>query len=271
VTIAMKAKPYWYGTETLTSTTSSSTPFVTAELVNNSGDVPALGRLIITDTATQSRRHVEWGLEGPLTYNASTSLLIDSDDMVTSGFGGTATTQSGAYDPNASGNSVIGITARTTPAAVAGTGNLSHIGAFRVIARVYSDASTLETRLSWRESDGTLISNSWKPHRGNSLWQELDLGSVSISAVLAGTQRWTGQFEMRTTSGTATARLDYAVLVPVSAGYGKARGTYTYSPGVLSGLDDFSAITAALDADTADLGGTWATSGSATDFVSPTP
>jgi hypothetical protein len=78
LSITLTCKPYWRGTETLTSTASSSTPFVT-QTVTNTGDVPGLGRLIVTDTATQSRRYVEWGVEGPLTYNASTSLLVDSD------------------------------------------------------------------------------------------------------------------------------------------------------------------------------------------------
>lgn len=268
ITVAMKAKPYWRGEETLTSTTSSSTPFVTAELVNNSGDVPALGRLIVTDTATQSRRHVEWGLEGPLTYNAATSLLIDSDDMVTSGFGGTATTQSGAYDPNASGNSVVGITARTAVAAMAGVGNLSHVGAFKVKARVYSDASTLSVRLSWRAADGPMSSNSWATHAGGSTWRELDLGTITIPAVLTGTQRWTGQVEVKTSTGTATVRVDYLELIPTTCGYGKARGIYAYAAGPLSGLDDFASTTAGsnLNTRTAVLGGSWATSGSTTDF-----
>jgi hypothetical protein len=91
-TIELTCKPYWRGTETLTSTSSSSTPFVAFEIAGVTGDVPALGRLIVTDTATQSRRHVEWGLEGPLTYNSATSLLVDSDDMVTSGFAGAQAT-----------------------------------------------------------------------------------------------------------------------------------------------------------------------------------
>lgn len=64
LTIEMTCKPYWRGTEVLTSTASSSSPFVTLEVANVTGDVPALGRLIVTDTATQSRRHVEWGARG---------------------------------------------------------------------------------------------------------------------------------------------------------------------------------------------------------------
>lgn len=270
LTITLTCKPFWYGTETLTSTTSSSTPFVTAEIVNSIGDVPALGRLIITDTATQSRRHVEWGLEGPLTYDPATSLLIDSDDMITSGFGGTQATLSGAYDPNASGNSAIWITAQSAATAMCGTGNLSHIGAFRVKARVWADLATTQVRLSWRAGDGPLSSNAWADHSGGSAWWELDLGMVTIPAVTAGTQRWTGQIEARarTSSGTSTVWVDYLVLMPVTAGYGKARAIPTGTAGAVVAYDNFTSTTsgANLNGGVAPAGGTWATSGAATDF-----
>jgi hypothetical protein len=82
VAVSLTCQPYWIGTETLTSTNSSSTPLNAFEITGVTGDIPALGRIIITDTATQSRRHVEWGIEGPLTYNSSTSLIVDSDNMV---------------------------------------------------------------------------------------------------------------------------------------------------------------------------------------------
>ena len=99
-TIELTCAPYWRGQEQLTGTVAGSAVFVSMEAPNVTGDVPALGRLIITDTAGQLRRHVEWGLEGPLTYNPATSLLLDSDNLVTSGFAGAQTTVSvGAYDP----------------------------------------------------------------------------------------------------------------------------------------------------------------------------
>ena len=52
-------------------------------------------------------------------------------------------------------------------------------------------------------------------------------------------------------------------------GYGEARATYSYQPGVMVGYDDFTGITAgtALNARTAPTGGSWATSGSATDWI----
>jgi hypothetical protein len=239
------------------------------------GDIDALGELIVTDAATQSRRHVEWGLEGPLTYNNATSLLVDSDDMVTSGFSGAQATTTGAYDPNAAGNNSVSLTlVAGTTTAIAGTGNLSHVGVFRVKARVQSGSLSNQFRLSWKALDGPMNHNAWVSPivSGATDWQELDLGTITIPAATLGTQRWTGQIEVAAaTSSPGTAVVDYLVLVPQADGYGVARSAYTYSPGVSSAFDAFVGTTAgvALGVRTAPLGGSWATSGDATDFAFP--
>jgi len=268
-TIRMVCKPYWRGTETLVSTASSSTPFVAQEITGVTGDIPALGRLIVTDTATQHRRHVEWGVEGQF-YNAATSLLVDSDDMVVSGFGGTQTTTTGAYDPNAAGNNSITCALTTNATGVAGVGNLSHVGTFLVKGRVQATAALVEVRLVWQAADGPVTANDWVTLTvGASAWEELDLGTITVPVVLAGTQRWTGRIEARTTTGTNTLILDYLILIPTLEGYGKARATTANTAGTVTGYDQFTSTTAGnvLNARVAPAGGTWATSGVATDFV----
>jgi hypothetical protein len=271
VTVEMTCAPYWRGTETLTSTASSSTPFVTLEVAGVTGDIPALGRLIVTDTASQSRRHVEWGLEGPLTYNSSTSLLVDSDNMVTSGFAGSQSSAiAGAYDPNAAGtSSIVASLFLGLPTAVCSTGNLSHVGSFRVKARVYGTAGA-EVRLSWRSGDASVSANSWAVLSRESQWTEVDLGTITVPVASVGSQRWTGTVEaIHRTFNNAGLYVDYLVLVPVSDGYGKARAQYLSAPGVISGYDSFITTTAgvALNGRVAPAGGTWATSGDATDFL----
>jgi hypothetical protein len=272
VAVSLTCQPYWIGTETLTSTNSSSTPINAFEITGVTGDIPALGRIIITDTATQSRRHVEWGIEGPLTYNSSTSLIVDSDNMVVTGFSGVQAVTTGAYDPNAAGNNSITlspIAGATT--AMAGTGDpLSHVGVFRVKARVQSSSLGNLFRLSWKAGDGPTNHNTWATPISVSGWIELDLGTITIPATVLGTQRWTGQVEVQgdaTTPGTVA--LDYLILVPQADGYGKARAAWSYSSGVLVAYDTFTTTTAgnALNTRVAPLGGTWATSGDATDFV----
>ncbi len=267
ISVTLTCKPYWRGTEVLTSTASSSTPLVTLEVANVPGDVPALGRLIVTDTATQTRRHVEWGLESRY-YNAATSLLIDSDSMTVAGFAGAQTIGSG-YDPNATGTNVIRATLYSTPLTVCGTGDQAHIGRFRVKARVSPSAVPVYTRLAWQVGDGPWSRNAWDGIETVTGFTELDLGLIHIPPVTAGTQRWRGQIEMWTPVDGTTADVDYLILIPADEGYGKARGAYLAGPGVLNGYDRFKNTTAgnALNLRTATLGGAWATSGATTDFV----
>lgn len=270
LTVKLDCKPYGAGTEVSAGTAAGTAPIVTKELTSILGDVPAEARLVVTDTASKLRRHAEWGLEGPLTYNASTSLMIDSDDMVTSGFSGAQATTSGAYDPNASGNNSV--TATPVPGAttaICGTGNLSHIGVFRVKARIKVGSVSNQFRLSWRSGDGPMSSNSWVSASATD-WVELDLGSIRIAPVVSGTQRWTGQVEVLGAASPGTVVIDYLVLMPQSSGYGIARAAYSiYSPGVVQAYDNFTGTTAAaaLGTRAAPLGGSWATSGDATDFV----
>jgi hypothetical protein len=272
ISLELTCQPYGVGARVVYgSTTTNSTPFQVLELPTIPGDIDALGELIVTDAATQSRRHVEWGLEGPLTYNAATSLLIDSDDMVTSGFSGAQATTTGAYDPNAAGNNSVSLTlVAGTTTAIAGTGNLSHVGVFRVKARIQSGSLSNEFRLSWKALDGPMNHNAWVLPLSTTDWQELDLGTITIPAATLGTQRWTGQVEIAAaTSSPGTAVVDYLVLVPQADGYGVARSAYTYSSGIATGYDAFVGTTAgvALGVRAAPLGGSWATSGDATDFA----
>lgn len=267
-TIVLTCKPYWRGTESLTSTASSSTPFVTLEVASIGGDIPALGRLIVTDTATQTRRHVEWGIENQF-YNSGLSLLVDSDNMTTSGYSGAGTTRTGAYDPNAAGNSVVRATLFTSPVAVCNTGALSHIGTYRVKARVFGTVDT-RVRLSWRTGDGPYSTNMWATPAIIGNWSEIDLGLVQISSVTSGTQRWDGTIQAYATGTSGTIDIDYLILVPAGEGYGKAYvPARVYQPGVLSAFDDFTATTAGggLNTRTPVLGSAWVTAGVATDFT----
>jgi len=266
-TLELTCKPYARGTEALTSTASSSTPLVTLEVANVPGDVPALGRLIVTDTASQTRRHVEWGLESRY-YNSATSLLIDSDSMTTSGFAGAQTTGSG-YDPNATGSNVVRATLYSTPLTVCSTGDQSHIGRFRVKARISPSATPVYARLAWQVGDGPWSRNPWDSIETITGFNELDLGLIHIPPVAAGTQRWRGQIEMWSTVDGTTADIDYLILIPADEGYGKARGAYLAQPGVLNGYDRFKNTTAGgtLNARVATVGGTWSSTGATTDFV----
>jgi hypothetical protein len=142
-------------------------------------------------------------------------------------------------------------------------------GSRRASQAVVGGAGTPQLRLAWQTGDGQFQANSWVVPPVNS-WRELDLGVVTVPPAVAGTQKWTGRIEASSTAAGDLLHIDYLVLVPVTAGYGKARASYSYKPGVAIGYDDFAGTTAgaALNARVAPTGGgTWATSGDATDFA----
>ncbi len=268
LTVRVVCKPFGYGTQVTGATATSSNPIVTVNQTDVTGDVPAEGRLVVTDMATQNRRHVEWGLEWR--YQSALSLIVDSDDMVTTGFSGTQATKSGAYDPNATGNNVITATLATQPVAVCGTGNLGHVGTFRVKCRLDRVAGgDVYLRLAWQEGDGPFQVSPWAFVALNNQWNEVDLGLITIPEKKLGTQRWTGRIEGYSTTAGDTINVDYLTLIPAAEGYGKARGSYSYQSGAMVARDEFTSTTAGnnLNARTAPLGGSWATSGTTTDFT----
>ena len=177
------------------------------------------------------------------------------------------------YDPNATGNNY----GRTTAYPEAWTSMLStgaqpHVGTFRVKARVVGTAARASLRLAWKVGDGALTLNDEvyaAAPSANYNTREVDLGLVTIPGASAGTQSWEGIVQVKSgySTGTTTFGLDYLVLIPVEAGYGRARGQTVPAAGTVAAADSFSQVAGALNGKTLGLGGTWATSGtSGTDF-----
>jgi hypothetical protein len=66
--------------------------------------------------------------------------------------------------------------------------------------------------------------------------------------------------------------VDYLMLIPVEAGYGKATADYAHSPGVIVARDSFAGLGSGtgLSGRTPDVGAAWVSAGVATDFVGST-
>lgn len=270
VTVTMTCDPFMRGPEVLAGTTSASTlPVVTLELTSVAGDAPAEGRLVVTDAASQSRRLVRWGIESRFYPTSSPpGLILDSDSLTA--IAGTGGTRTGAYDPGAAGNSVIRASLAPQAVAVCSTGVQAHVGTFHVFARVWAAAAgTVGVRLTWQDGDGPLRSNPYVTPSQIHAFSDIDLGTITISTVTAGTQKWLGRIDAYSSSTTDTLDVDYIYLIPAQEGYGEARGVYSFVPGTLVARDEFTSITVGtvLNARTAPAGGTWATSGVATDFT----
>ncbi len=279
IVVTMTCRPFGYGTEVVGTApagtlVTSTLPLVTLEAAGVPGDVDAEARLIVTDNATRDRRLMRWGLESRYYPTAAApGLMLDSDaDLTVAGFAGALATRTGAYDPNATGNNVISATIGQQPLAVCGTGNKTHVGTFRVFARVWAvaaDIGAVFVRLSWQDGDGPLKANTYVTPPVINAFAEVDLGLITITEKVLGTQRWTGRIEAYSSQVFATLEVDYLYLVPAGEGCGRARATYSYQPGTINGRDAFDPIAAgtALNGRVAHLGGTWATGGGATDFT----
>jgi len=281
LTVRLQCKPFMYGPDVTYGPISSATPYVAMTLTNVPGDVPADARVLVTDAATQNRRFVEVGVEWRY-FDAATSNLIESDNLVTSGCVGFQTTRTGAYDVGG-GNNVVRGTLAATPTALCASGTLTHVGTYRVKARLYAVAaqgialgaadppSGLKVRLNWQEGDGPYSANPYVSPAVSNGFSEVDLGLITIPPKRLGTQRWQGRVEAYTTNvpGTDTIDVDYLVLVPAGEGYGKARAPYGPNPEAplaASARDEFDQTAAALATKVLPVGGTWTGAGDADDF-----
>ncbi|MDQ3934162.1 MAG: hypothetical protein M3340_05975 [Actinomycetota bacterium] len=229
------------------------------------GDVPAEARAIFTDAAGQARRAVIWGVENRF-YNSATSLQVNSSALVTTGFAGVSATRSGSFNTN-----VIRAGLGSTPVAVCGLGNLTHVGTFRVFARLYVSGLDIRLRLRYRDGDGPLSAadRHWITPHVSEGWVELDLGVITIPEAQLGTQRWTGQIEAYSEStGTITLDVDYVDPIPAGEGFGKARAPIAFeTPTAFTARDEFNQSAGALAGKTLPQGGTWSGAGDADDFV----
>lgn len=207
-------------------------------------------------------RFLEWGIQSRY-YDPATSLLIDDGSLVTTGFAGSSGSLSGAY-----GGTAITATLTTTPVAVCGLGDLSHVGHYRVKARVKPSSGTSYARLAWSDGGGSLRANPWQSPQQVGTFIELDLGTVTISQAALGAQRWTGQIEAADwgVSG-ATFAIDYIELIPAGEGYGKARAPVVFeTPTAFGARDEFDQSAGALNGKTLPQGGTWSAAGTGADF-----
>jgi hypothetical protein len=238
-------------------------PMLEALLHGIPGDAPARGDILITDAANQARRLVELGLGS----SGAGALVLDSDSLVTSGFGGNQATRTGAYDPNASGNNVIRATLSAAPTAICGTGSQPHVGTYRVRARVHTPSSVPEFRLAWRAGAGQYELKDWVKAPATDL-ARVELGVITIPAANIGSQSWDGRVDARASDGSVVD-LDEIELLPVTLGYARNRVSASASAGVIVARDDFEGtiLGGALNGRTPPAGAPWVTSGAATDFT----
>ena len=136
LTVRFDCFPFLHGAEYSAATLSTtSARIATMDVSDVPGDVPGLGRLVITDTGTQDRGHVEIGGDR---YGYNYASPSDLDLTAASDLTALAGTLSGSY---------IGLTAGTSAIGVCEAQNLPHTGPHNVRAVVERTDATATIRV----------------------------------------------------------------------------------------------------------------------------
>jgi hypothetical protein len=268
LTIKLTCDPFIYGAESLIATvTNDASPVVTLNLPSVPGDVPALGRLVVTEDVNVARRHLVYGLE-QRNYDpvGHPSLLLGESDFTP------APTTTGI--PDQYNTHVTFAPVGSAPTAVVTADGLEHVGSFRVTARLrrvtLGGGGGSSFRVAWAVGAGDWQPGAWQSLPLDDRWYEVDLGAITVGRMPVGATTWRLRVEGVTAvdSSTAWAYCDYLALIPTDESYGKVRGSYTYESGTLTAFDNFEGTNGtALNARVAPLGGTWSTAGSTGDFT----
>lgn len=279
VSIAFAAKPFGRGTPTtLSDRTETTAPALIFTETAIDGDVPALARLVVDEDQGVDQGWMIWGVRSRYYSNAaSAALLIQAEDLTTQG-GSTKT--AGATGASGSGSNVVRNTDLTTSFVSILSGQLSasstylsHVGTYRVFARVYcptGNTGTVEVALEWAEGDFRRVTRNATVEY-ESAWEGsfrlLDLGLVSLTEVIQGTQRWEPRITARSTVVGDEIDVDYLMFVPVDEAAGEISASlYVPTPTAFVARDEFDQTAGALTGKTLPTGGTWTGAGDADDF-----
>jgi hypothetical protein len=282
-TLTLLCKPFGRGpTTTYGSASETTLPELVFTVTAPLGDVPALGKLEVTEGSAVDQWFVQWGLESHyypgsaagtttaalafsgvtrLAYNGAAALAVSGAANGTVLNQGTLTTSYGAMCSLAS----------------SGTVYPTHIGTYGVWARLYmgtANAGTVTAALEWSQADllnytrndGTVLVPSRK-----GAFLHTYLGQVRLDKVTTGVQRWDGRIIAKSTTVGDDLAVDRLYLFPVLDGYGEASGVQrAFAPTVFSARDEFEQTAGALTGKTLPTGGTWGGAGDADDFTMDT-
>jgi hypothetical protein len=224
---------------------------------------------------------VMWGVQSRYYSPATTAkLFLEAEDLTPLGTAALSTALNSTASGAGASKTVFAGDLTTTYAAILSTqasgggAHLSHVGDFRVWARVQcptANTGSVRLRLEWgsgdlrrfTQNDEWEMQSTWEGS-----WRLVDLGLVHLTKARAGgAQRWEGRVLAKSTVAGDDIHVDCLFVMPVTEGYGEARALPT-QPAPTSFLlrDEFDQTAGALDTKTLPTGQTWASTGAAPDF-----
>ena len=153
---------------------------------------------------------------------------------------------------------------------LSGSAHMTHVGSYRVWARVYTTSAT-PPRLRFLWDVGDLVSpvqNEAARVPGASNFYCVDLGAIRLDAT-TGTHRWQGMIQAIGDVGGENVYVDRLWFVPTDDGYGVLRAPTTLDQGLAaySARDEFNQTAGNLTGKTLPVGGAWGGAGAATDYT----
>lgn len=190
------------------------------------GDVPALGRLVVDEDDGDDQACVVWGVRSRYYDAAATAGLFWQAEALTA-VSASAATAAGPSGASGSGSNTIEADALTTEwqdvlKSTVGSTYWTHVGAYRVLARVQADTTntgTVEVRGSWGLGDLTTYTAGEAQATVAGAWVLCDLGVVVIPA---GTARWEFRLQAKSSVNGEDVFVDWLLLVPVDESSGVA-------------------------------------------------
>jgi hypothetical protein len=204
------------------------------------GDMPALGRMLVTNLEGKAQQDAWWGLRQRFySSNANADLFYEAESRTP--LGGFALAAGPAGASGAGNNTLKG---RVRPAwmaimstqAAGGGAHLQHVGSYRVLVRIQrplgNSASETGIKLQWAVGDfAHPVTNEndavWFTRADRQgAWTIEDLGVVTIDQPPSGTTpRWEGRV-LTTWQGTGgqldEMYIDWMMLIPTDEGAGEA-------------------------------------------------
>jgi hypothetical protein len=236
VAITLTALPYARGDETSKSLRSETTlPALIFTETGIVGDVPARGRLVVTEAQGQNQRTVFWGLESRY-LDTGTNLLMQAEAGTLAG-SVTSTADAGASGGNmaryAPGSTTSIYDGRVTYTA------LAHRGTYRVLVRARASSASYKVRLMWWRDSAIPATNDPASFLATTgVWRLLDLGTIQVEGDEA---PWKFAIQSTSVSGQ-TVDFDYILLIPTAEGSGQVN---SYDSATALALDASDTVTIA--------------------------